>query len=130
MAGVCVMNKPCVVACFVIYSGEDIAYQGTFQVSQETNLCSHQSTNGGEFGFRHCYKARQCNIEVSYSKSGIVQAQLKLEIPINRTKIKWKKSTLGENYDVRYRCVFELAETSRKKSGTDQNEPSATFRHS
>jgi hypothetical protein len=108
------MSKPQVVACFVIYSGEDIAYQGSFQVSEETSLYSDQSTEGGEFGFRHCYEGTQCDIEVTYSKGGSVQAQLKLEIPINRAKIKWKQSKLGEIYDVRYRCVFEIAEDSKE----------------
>ena len=66
------------------------------------------------FNFLHCYEGAQCDIKLTYSKGGSIQAQLDLEIPINRTKTKWKQSKLGENYDVRYRCVFEMQENSKE----------------
>lgn len=41
-------------------------------------------------------------------------AELNLEIPINRSKIKWKKAKLGETYDVEYRCALEFPEHSKE----------------
>ena len=108
------MSNPQAIACFVIYSGEEIAYQGTFQVSEETNRSSYPSRDDGVFDFLHRYEGTQCEVKLTYSKGGSVQAQLELEIPINRTKIKWKQSKLGANYDVRYRCVFQPGENSKE----------------
>lgn len=108
------MSDAQVVACFVIYSGDNIAYQGTFQVSEETTLFSYPLRGDGVFNFLHWYEGTQCRIELTYSKGETVQAQLDLEVPINRTKIKWKQAKFGEKYDVHYRCVFGLEGNSKE----------------
>ncbi len=109
-----VMSNAQVIACFKIYSGEHISYHGNFQVLEETNLYAHKLTNNSVFEFLHFYEGTKCYIKLTYSKGESVLAALDLKIPINRSKIKWKKAKLGETYDVEYRCVMEFPAHSKE----------------
>jgi len=96
-----------VIACFVIYSEERIVHQGTFQVSESPNSLFYPSTDGCEFSFTHSYEGHECRVELTCSNNGSTVAVCQLAIPINRTKLKWKKTKLGMQYKVYYRCGFE-----------------------
>ncbi|MBO6558870.1 MAG: hypothetical protein JJ957_20635 [Pseudomonadales bacterium] len=104
------MSDPQVIACFVIYRGESIEYQGTFQVLTTEKEMAVAASDGSQFKFRHSYTKAKANIEVSTSKNG---SSIDLAVPINRSKVKWKQCQL-EDYDVRYRCVFENIRESKE----------------
>ncbi len=106
------MTKHQVVACFVIYSEEDIAFQGTFQVTENTSLYSSKLTDNSAFNFHLDYEGTQCFIILTYFEGASVKAQLNIETPINRTKVKWKQAELGGLYSVHYRCSMEFPEYS------------------
>ena len=98
------MSEIQVVACFVIYSEERIVLQGGFQVLESPNSLFYPSKDGCEFTFTLSYEGKVCKVELTCSNNGSTVAVCKLAIPINRTKIKWKKTKLGMQYDVHYRC--------------------------
>ena len=96
-----------VIASFVIYSEERIVHQGGFQVSESPNSVFYPSTDGCEFAFTHSYEGKECKVELTCSNNGSTVAVCQLVIPINRTKLKWKKTKLGMQYEVHYRCALE-----------------------
>lgn len=96
-----------VIACLVIYAGGSIVSQGSFQVSDELNTNTLQSTDGGEFKFTHSTKDMVCDLEVAYSRRGTVVARRNLAVPVNRSKIKWKRCELNGRYSIHYRCQVE-----------------------
>ena len=98
------MSEIQVVACFVIYSEDRIVHQGGFQVLESPNSLFYPSKDGCEFTFTHSYEGKVCVVELTSSNNGSTVAVCELAIPINRTKIKWKKTRLGMHYDVYYRC--------------------------
>jgi hypothetical protein len=95
------------VACVVIYSGSSIVSQGSFQVFEALNMNTLQSTDGGEFTFTHSCRDMLCDLEASYSQRGSVVAKCNLAVPINRSKIKWKRCKLNGRYTIHYRCQLE-----------------------
>lgn len=101
------MNSSQVIACFVVYANDKIVYQGSFPVSELRGNSSYSSIDGSVFEFSHAYKDMQCNVELTCVKDGLVIERLQLSIPINRTKVKWKQSNLGDGYRVYYRCQLE-----------------------
>lgn len=117
-----------VIACFVIYSNDEITYQGTFQVLETMGFQSVQSSDGGEFQFNHCYKGARCDIELAYAKSGLTLSKCNLAIPINRTKIKWKHVDLGEQHRVHYRCALEDLDSRKTQRKMQQSRGKATLR--
>lgn len=96
-----------VIACLVIYSGSDIVSQGSFQVFEVLNTNTWQLGDGGEFKFTHSCRGMRCDLEVSYSKRGSVLAECNLTVPLNRSKIKWKRCNLNGRYIIHYRCQLE-----------------------
>ena len=102
------MNGHHVIACFVIYSNEQIVFQGDFEVKESHGLTSFPSTDGCQFHFSHSYQGTVCKIGISRSNNGNVSDTLQLSIPINRTKLKWKRAMIGQHYEVSYRCALEI----------------------
>ena len=96
-----------VVASFVIYSDEQIVVQGSFQVLATQSSITFASTDGKSFLFKHHYEDATCLIDVSYIESKTNSPSCNLKIPINRTKIKWKETDLGESYRLYYRSQYE-----------------------
>lgn len=88
-------------------------FQGTFQVSESLNWVSFASTDGCEFSFAHSFEGKECEVEVSCSNDDSIVAVQQLAIPINRTKIKWKQTNLGTQYEVYYRCHFEKLDSEK-----------------
>lgn len=101
------MSNIQIIASFVIYAGDQIVLQRGFQVSESPDSMSCLSKDGREFTFIHSYKGNECKVELSCSENDTIIADCRLAIPINRTKMKWKHTTLGMQYDVYYRCSFE-----------------------
>lgn len=95
------------VACVVIYSGSSIVGQGSFQVFETMNTNTLQSTDGGEFTFTHSCRDMVCDLEASYALKGSVVAKCNLTVPINRSKIKWKRCKLNGRHIIHYRCQLE-----------------------
>ncbi|MEM8497442.1 MAG: hypothetical protein AAF542_05415 [Pseudomonadota bacterium] len=108
------MYEPKVILSFVIYSGEYIVYQGSFQVSKEKNQYRHKLTAGGEFGFLHSYDGTTCCAKLTFSDGQTVQDELNIETPINRSKVKWKEAKLGDLYQVYYRSALDFTEHSKE----------------
>jgi len=96
-----------VIASFVIYSEERIVHRVGFQVSESPNSQFYPSSDGCEFSFTHSYDGKVCKVDLTCSNNGSTVAVCQLVIPINRTKRKWKKTKLGMQYEVYYRCGFE-----------------------
>lgn len=100
-------EEPVIVTNFLIYQGEDIVCQFGFQVLEVEKLNIFPSTHGGEFEVAHSYLGSVCNVDLSYRKDGKIAHSFKLEIPINRTKIKWKEEKFGEQFRVFYRSGIQ-----------------------
>lgn len=65
------------------------------------------SSDGGEFAVAHSYLGSVCSVDLSYSKGSKLMHSIKLEIPINKTKIKWKEEKFGENFRLFYRSGIQ-----------------------
>ncbi len=102
-----------VIAHFVIYSHGQIVYQGSFQVSESLNSVSFSATDGCGFSCSHSYKGTECVIDLSCTENGELIESCRLIVPINRTKRRWKQSTLGEQYEIHYRCESENWESAK-----------------
>ncbi len=95
-------EEPVIVTNFVIYQGEYIVCQCGFQVLEVEKLNVFPSTDGGEFAVAHSYQGSVCSVDLSYRKGGKLIHSLKLEMPINKTKIKWKEAKFGEEFRLFY----------------------------
>ena len=103
-----------VVTCFVLYENDKIVSQGSFQVLETTNTSVFASTDGREFVFSHLYEGAMCALEVRYLTNLGTECTHQLDIPVNRTKRKWKQTNLGETYEMYYRSQFETASAVRE----------------
>ena len=111
------MNEESVIVTnFVIYEGEDIICQCGFQVLESGNFNVFPSTRGGEFAVASSYHGTICSVDLSYSKGGELVHSLKLEIPINKTKIKWKEISFGKEFKLFYRSGIQPPVKIRRSS--------------
>jgi len=118
------------IACLVIYSGSDIVSQGSFQVFEALNTNTWPSTDGGEFKFTHSCRDMLCDLEVSYSKRGSVLATCNLAVPVNRSKIKWKRCGLNGRYTIHYRCQLEDWDRGKLRKERNKLRSKAAMRRS
>lgn len=117
-----------VIACFVIYSEERIVHQGTFEVYESTNTLNCPSTGGCDFTFTHSYEGKVCKVELTCHNNSSTVAVSQLVIPINRTKRKWKKTTLGMQSEVYYRCASESINSKYMTKLTNKHKGRAATR--
>jgi len=101
------MQEPQVVSNFVLYDGEKILCQCGFQSLKERATNTFRSTGGCELKVTHFYRDTICTVEIFYQENHHTIYSLDLNIPINRTKLKWKKTKLGVCYELCYRSGFE-----------------------
>ena len=100
------INSEHVIVVFLLYEDDLILCQGGFEVSQDESAISFNTINGNRLEFIHSYCGTTCSLVVSF-ESGLDEHSLKLVVPINRTKKKWKRASLGLTHDLFYRSVFE-----------------------
>jgi len=98
-----------VVICFVVYEAEKIVTQGSFQVAEEASESVFCATDGVELKFTHLYRGSTCKTIVSSLRGGKTVDSFELDIPINRTKKKWKQCKLGVNHELFYRSQLETS---------------------
>lgn len=96
-----------VITCFMLNHGGKTISQGSFQVLEKLNTATFLTADGNELEFSHLYRGSTCSVAVAYQQSGATVHSLELDIPINRTKVKWKKTSFGATHELFYRCVFE-----------------------
>ncbi len=107
------MSAPVVIACFVIQQGDNIFFQGSFQVLETREVLTAPSTNGGLFQFRYSYSGETACIEVIYVHELVGEKSVGLSVPVNRSKVKWKKADL-DGFEIYYRCAFESTREKRR----------------
>jgi hypothetical protein len=116
-----------VITSFVVYSGEEIVAQGSFQVHAEQGSNTFASSDGTSFRFEHSCEDSVCFVDVFSVRQAAVQHSYSLEIPINRPKIKWKNLELGVSYRLYYRSAFDTpSDRELKRSGTRKKGPELT----
>jgi len=101
------MREPQVVTNLVLYDGEKIVCQCSFQSLEGRVTNAFRSTDGCNLKVTHFYKDTTCTVEILYQLNDHAIYSLDLDIPINRTKLKWKKTKLGECYELCYRSGLE-----------------------
>jgi len=101
------VREPQVVTNLVLYDGEKILCQCGFQSLKDSATNTFRSTDGCDLKVTHFYKDTTCTVEVLYQKNDHTIYSLDLDIPINRTKLKWKKTKLGVYYKLCYRSGLE-----------------------
>lgn len=104
-----------VITSFVIQAGQRILAQGSFQVLAEPGFSTFESADGASFLFKYSYRSTVCLVDVSCRRQGVIECSRSLEIPINRTKRRWKKTRLGATYRLYFRSGFER--TTRRDPG-------------
>jgi len=101
------MKEPRVVTNFVLYDGEKILCQCGFQSLKGRATNIFRATDGCNLKVTHFYMGTTCTVEILYQENGHTMYSLDLEIPINRTKLKWKKTKLGVCYELCFRSGLE-----------------------
>ena len=101
------LQEPQVVTKFVLYDGEKILCQCGFQSLKETMTHTFRPTDGCDLRVTHFHKGTTCTVEILYQKNNHTICSLDLDIPINRTKLKWKKTKLGVCYELCYLSGLE-----------------------
>lgn len=96
-----------VVACFVLYEQDEIVLQCSFDVEEDIGVNRFHANDGTEFVFTHSYEHTTCSIKITREDRGAFCKSLKLDFPINRSKIKWKQADFGDRYVLYYRSQFE-----------------------
>lgn len=96
-----------IVTCFQLSHGESNLVGGSFQVTEELKSNRFYSNEGGVLLFSHCYRNNVCSLDVRYERAGSCVATQAIEIPINRTKIKWRKVDMESDYQLYYRSGAE-----------------------
>jgi hypothetical protein len=77
-------------------------------VLEEVSTNIFSSADGFELKFTHSYRGTTCAVTVSSRRGSTVIQLLELNIPINRTKTKWKQLSFGTNCELFYRSQFEV----------------------
>ncbi len=101
------MNQEQIVTNFVLYEGEEILCQCSFQSLEREITNGFYTTDGGIFKVAHSYRATVCNVEVMWQVNEDISHFFELEIPINRTKRKWQTLVINEKYKLFYCSVLE-----------------------
>ena len=96
-----------VITSFALYSGKEIVLQGSFQVLEEVNSNTFYTDDGCALTFTHSYEGASCLVSVSCDRKDLGIDEIYLDIPINRTKQRWKQTKLGSMYDLYYRSGLE-----------------------
>ena len=113
-----------VVTNFVIYSGAAIVLQCGFQVFALQGSNAFLSADGATFLFEHSYDESVCFVDVYRMKDQVEEYSCSLEIPINRTKFKWKTRKLGSSHLLYYRSAFEgISDREPKRRGSRSKGP-------
>jgi hypothetical protein len=92
---------------YVLYKEQEIVSQGGFQVSTSQGTFVSPMAGDRELKFDHSYLDTTCKISVKIEFAGIAEHVFNLDIPINRTKLKWKFYKFGTDYELCYRSMFE-----------------------
>ncbi len=100
------MKEPQIVTSFVLYEGEKILCQCDFQSFETHTTNTFLSTEGDNLKVTHFYNDLSCTVAVQYLRKDLEICSLDLDIPINRTKIKWKQRKFGERYNLFYRTAI------------------------
>jgi hypothetical protein len=98
---------PQIVTCFALHAGDEIVSGGSFQVLEEVNSSKFYTSDGCALIFTHSYWGATCSVAISCEHDGSEPIKLNLAIPINRTKKKWKQTSLGPTYELYYRSGVE-----------------------
>ncbi len=93
--------------CFQLHAEKENLLGGSFQVLEELNSTKFYASNGNILIFTHSYSGAVCSVDVLYQRTDTVLIALSLEVPINRSKIKWKQMNIGKNYQLFYRAGME-----------------------
>lgn len=108
-------NADPVITNCLIYSGDRVVAEGSFQVLENVQSTVLRSSDGTTFHFRHFYTGSVCYVDISGERDGATAFSCALEIPINRSKIKWKNTRLGDRYLLQYRSSLERLSARRLK---------------
>ena len=98
------MERSQVVSNFVILKDGDIECQCGFQVMPQPMSSTFPCKNGGSLQFTHHYTNDHSEFSITYAEQDHSLWTVELNVPINRTKHRWKKRNLGEGFEAYYRC--------------------------
>ena len=90
-----------IVTGFVLYEGEDILVQGSFQSQEEIEITQYSTSGRGEIIFEHSSDKTTCWIDVLFSINDSTNLSFKLSTPV-REYCEWRIFAFEPNYKLHY----------------------------